>query len=280
MSATDSSGTVQLLELFPMPNAQAAIVLMMLATSAEIWWQWRKRIKTDGAIWQPSESPSPSIHTIAVLLTIAMVGVAVVSAFSPDRVEHLADKSYSIDRVWAGCAVNGAIFCLLIPIVSAGRLQTLKDLGFRLTNLREQCIDGMQSALASFLPVLLMLLATSPFRTPEATHPLLKLLQQDGRLSVFAAIVLAAVIFAPLAEELMFRVVLIGWLKTKTSSTEAIVISSVAFAAVHGPLDGLALLPLALLLGFLYDRRQSFWSVFVAHAFFNLTNVIQTLSAR
>jgi len=45
-------------------------------------------------------------------------------------------------------------------------------------------------------------------------------------------------------------------------------------------LDGIALIPLALLLGFLYDRRRSYWSVFVAHAFFNLTNIVQTMGSR
>ena len=40
----------------------------------------------------------------------------------------------------------------------------------------------------------------------------------------------------------MFRVILLGWLKTKTTSVHAIGISSVAFALIHGPRDGVALL--------------------------------------
>ncbi len=263
-----------------MPNAQAAIVIMMLTTSAEVWWQWRKRYQATGSIWPQSELPNGSVNLIAVLLTLAMIGVTLVSALSLDRAAITAEKEYSINNVLAGCAMNGTLVVVLLPILSGGSLQILTDLGFRLTNWRQQFIEGMQTALASFLPVMLVMLATFWMRTPQATHPLLKLLQQDGRLQTFAAVVLAAVVLAPLVEELMFRVILLGWLKTKTNSTEAIVISSVAFAAVHGPLDGIALMPLALLLGFLYDRRRSYWSVFVAHAFFNLTNIVQTMSAR
>ncbi|MCX7421144.1 MAG: CPBP family intramembrane metalloprotease [Planctomycetia bacterium] len=263
-----------------MPNAQAAIVIMMLTTSVEVWWQWRKRHKETGFIWPQSELSNAPVNLIAVLLTLAMIGVSLVSAFSPTRSDINAEKDYSINNVLIGCALNATLVVVLLPILSAGSLQVLNDLGFRLTNWRQQFMEGMQTALASFLPVMLVLLATFWIRTPQATHPLLKLLQQDGQLQTFAAVVLAAVILAPLVEELMFRVILLGWLKTKTNSTEAIVISSVAFAAVHGPLDGIALMPLALLLGFLYDRRRSYWSVFVAHAFFNLTNVVQTMSAR
>ena len=65
-----------------------------------------------------------------------------------------------------------------------------------------------------------------------------------------------------------------------TSSTLAIGISSIAFAMVHGPLDGAALMPLALLLGILYDRRHSYLAVVVAHAFFNLWNIALTMAAR
>lgn len=263
-----------------MPNAQAAIVIMMLTTSAEIWRQWRRRLKANTPIFPESESPIVPVNLIAIVLTVAMIGLSLVSVLLPSRAVATAEKIPSIKNVWDGCLLNSALVLVLFPIVVGGRFQSLAGLGFGLANCRRQFMDGMQTALASFIPVLLVLLVTSPFRTPQGTHPLLLLLKQDGHIQTFAAVVLAAVVLAPLAEELMFRVVLLGWLKTRASSTEAIVISSIAFAAVHGPLDGLALVPLALLLGYLYDRRRSFWSVFVAHAFFNLTNIVLAMSSR
>jgi membrane protease YdiL (CAAX protease family) len=59
----------------------------------------------------------------------------------------------------------------------------------------------------------------------------------------------------------------------------AIGVSAVVFSVVHGQLDGVALIPLALLLGCLYDRQHRFLPVFVAHAFFNLTNIVLALVA-
>ncbi len=263
-----------------MPNAQAAIVIMMLTTSVEIWWQWRRRLKANAPIFPMAEAPIVPVNLIAVVLTLTMIGLSLVSVLFPTRPAVVVEKLPSIKNVWDGCLLNSALVLVLLPIVMGGKIQNLAGLGFGLASIRRQFFEGMETALASFAPVLLVLLVTSSFRTPQGTHPLLLLLKQDGHLQTFAAVVLAAVILAPLAEELMFRVVLLGWLKTRTNSTEAIVISSIAFAAVHGPLDGLALVPLALLLGYLYDRRRSFWSVFVAHAFFNLTNIVLAMSSR
>jgi hypothetical protein len=51
----------------------------------------------------------------------------------------------------------------------------------------------------------------------------------------------------------------------------AIPFVAIVFAAVHGPVDGIALLPLALILGYSFDRRQSYLTVVVIHGLFNAT---------
>jgi membrane protease YdiL (CAAX protease family) len=145
---------------------------------------------------------------------------------------------------------------------------------------RRQVGDGVETALASFLPVLALLLLTAWWRQPAEKNLLLRLLEQDDRLATLAWVLAAAAVCAPIFEELLFRVILLNWLKSKVGSTHAIGVSSLAFALVHGPLDGAALLPLAMLLGILYDRRQQYLSVVVAHAFFNLWNVALTMASR
>ena len=263
-----------------MPVAQAVLIIEVLAISPAIWWFWWQRQKEGGCIWVEAEVPTVSVHPIAVALTFAMIGISLAFVFGLMRADEVADKVGSINNVWWGNLFHALVALVLLPMAIGGDLRRLPGLGFGLAHWQQQIVEGMQTALASFLPVLGVLLITSAFRSPQKTHPLLRLLQQNDGTEALLAIVLAAVIFAPLVEELMFRVVLLGWLKTRTTSREAIVVSSLLFAAVHGPLDGLALVPLALLLGLLYDRRKSFWSVFVAHAFFNLWNIALTLSAR
>jgi membrane protease YdiL (CAAX protease family) len=172
------------------------------------------------------------------------------------------------------------LVAILVLLVLGFGARNPREFGFTLSNWRRQVLDGLETAHASFLPVLGILLSTSPWRTAEAKNPLLRLLEQDQRLQTLAWILLAAVVLAPLMEELLFRVILLSWFKVRLGSRHAIGISSLTFAAIHGPLDGAALLPLAFLLGRLFDCRHQFLSVFVAHAVFNLWNIVLTMAAR
>ena len=260
-----------------MANAQAAIVVVMVAISAAVWWLWWRRWRRFGEVC-PSESfPPTPINVAALLLTIVYVWLSLIAVVTPEVREPAT--TISLSSVQAACAtrfVMAGILCGLLAFES----RSLRGFGFTLDHWRRQISDGLETAHASFLPVLLLLMATQWWRQPAEKNLLLRLLEQDLGLITLAWVLVAAVICAPLLEELLFRVILLGWLKTKTSSTHAIGISSIAFAMVHGPLDGAALLPLALLLGSLYDRRRSYLSVVIAHAFFNLWNIALTMASR
>lgn len=260
-----------------MANAQAAIVVVMVAISAAVWWLWWRRWRRFGEVC-PSESVPPTpINVVALILTITYVWLSLISVVSPEVREPA--KTISLSSVQAACAARFVMLALLCGLLGF-ESRSLRGLGFRFDHWRRQVSDGLETAHASFLPVLLLLWATAYWRQPAGKNPLLRMLEQDNGLVTLAWVLIAAVICAPLVEELLFRVILLGWLKTKTSSTHAIGISSIAFAMVHGPLDGAALMPLALLLGSLYDRRHSYLSVVIAHAFFNLWNIALTMAAR
>lgn len=71
---------------------------------------------------------------------------------------------------------------------------------------------------------------------------------------------------APLAEELVFRGLLYGWLAGRWSNLVAFVISSLAFAAAHAePLHILLVLPLGFWFGWLRWRTGSLVPTIVAH---------------
>jgi membrane protease YdiL (CAAX protease family) len=82
-------------------------------------------------------------------------------------------------------------------------------------------------------------------------------------------IVLSAAFLAPLTEELLYRVLLQGWAQSHLAPWQAIVASSFVFVAQHSMSDWLPLLPLALILGYVYHRRRSYLAVVVLHALFN-----------
>lgn len=78
-----------------------------------------------------------------------------------------------------------------------------------------------------------------------------------------------------LAEELFFR----GWLQRRLvqalGPTGGILLASLAFAGMHGDLvQGVAVLPGGLLLGYLAWRTGSLWSAVLGHAAFNALGVV------
>lgn len=134
--------------------------------------------------------------------------------------------------------------------------------------------DGIRGYLLSLLPMAAMMLITLPMRTPDKQNPLLRLLIDNSSLTDITLICILAVIIAPACEELMFRVILQGWLTGIAGPAMAIPIVVVVFAAIHGLADGIALIPLAAVLGYVFHRRHSYLSVVVIHALFNGTMVV------
>ena len=88
-----------------------------------------------------------------------------------------------------------------------------------------------------------------------------EVLRDDGSPETIAWITIAVVILAPVSEELIFRVILQGALRSKLSASVSIAISSVTFVLVHGFPDMLALLPLAVVFGYVYERTHSYLAV-------------------
>lgn len=163
------------------------------------------------------------------------------------------------------------IIIALALLTGVGRVP-LAECGITRENLGRQVQDGVSGYLASIVPVTLMLLLTYVLRTPENQHPYLKLLQEDRE--VAAWLLVTAVVVAPIKEELIFRVMLQDGLARRIGAPTAIVGTSIIFCLVHGFPDSLALFPLAMILGYVYDRRQSAVSVIIIHALFNLTNIV------
>jgi membrane protease YdiL (CAAX protease family) len=91
-------------------------------------------------------------------------------------------------------------------------------------------------------------------------------------------VIAAAIVAAPLVEELFFRRILQGWLEKRLPAADgaaAIVISAAAFALAHQG-QGLAfvpLFPLGLVLGFIARQTGSIVPCILLHALFNAVSV-------
>ena len=136
---------------------------------------------------------------------------------------------------------------------------------------------GTRAFLLSIAPIALVLAATHSLRTEETQHSLLRLISSSHTPGVLGLVVMAAVVMAPLGEELLFRVLLQSSLEQFYSPRIAIAVSSIAFCAVHGFPDSLALIPLAVVLGMTWYRTRSYWTIVFVHAVFNGVNILLTL---
>lgn len=208
-------------------------------------------------------------ETTVLLLVILMVSLHLLPKF--DQVPSIEPPApLTLRMVVLDMAFRGGI-ALLLPAILICSQRPLAEFGIQWKPFFPQVLDGVKGFLLALVPTASLMLLTSPFRNRETQNALLTLLSDNPDLMTVTAIWVAAVVIAPLYEEMMFRIVLQGWLTTNVKSTAAILITAVAFAAIHGVIDGIALLPLACVLCYVCDRRHSYVSVLVIHGLFNAT---------
>lgn len=91
-------------------------------------------------------------------------------------------------------------------------------------------------------------------------------------------LVALAIVLAPIAEELVFRVVLFRYLRTRIPRWIAFLGPALIFAALHQNLASFGqLVALAIVFSFAYERTGQPGTTIVAHALFNLNTVILLL---
>lgn len=115
----------------------------------------------------------------------------------------------------------------------------------------------------------------------EAVQDSVKLLQTSTDPTIIGLMIFAAVIVAPLCEEIVFRGYLYPAAKKFVGPWAAGACSALVFAAAHGSLA--ALLPLFVfgcLLVFIYEKTGSLWAPVAVHFCFNGATVIIQMGAR
>jgi membrane protease YdiL (CAAX protease family) len=154
-----------------------------------------------------------------------------------------------------------------------------EDFGCNLSGWRPDVLVGTGGFLASIIPVYLVttLQQFLEWRGPDDKHVFFKILETNDGNGILFWIVVSVVVVGPLAEELLYRVLLQGCVQSQMALWPAIVFSSAIFCLVHQPTDMLPLVPLALILGYIYYRRRSYLAVVVAHALFNAMNIALAL---
>jgi membrane protease YdiL (CAAX protease family) len=115
----------------------------------------------------------------------------------------------------------------------------------------------------------------------ESVQDTVKLLQESNDPLVLGLMAFAAVIAAPLCEEIVFRGYLYSAGKRFAGPWASGIASALVFAAAHGSMS--ALLPLFVfgcVLAFLYQRTGSLWAPIAVHFCFNGATVLVQMGAR
>ena len=172
------------------------------------------------------------------------------------------------------------VVALLLAVLPSLAKVSLSQLGIRMPTLREFAI-GLAGTIAMWLAVIAIggaVAALTHRHDTENAVALLKGLKSTRELTVFFLI---ACVFAPIVEELTFRVFVFNALTKAVSVRGAIVLSGILFGLVHAIGSWAQVLtiglPLAcggMVLAYVYATTRNFWSNVTTHACFNAINVI------
>ncbi len=205
------------------PSLLVDLILGMVAIcSLVVWSKIISRLRARQSLLSFRQRRSPSWNVFAVLLAALWIVshlvlvVASMSSIGDGPVE------LNLQAVQSDCVLKITLVLILLTLLTRLGQQPLSEFGLHTDELRQQVAEGIIGFFASLLPVFLLLILELPLRSEETQHSLLRLLEQDHGPTTLVWIFAAVVVLAPLAEELVFRVVLQGWLQTRISPVWAI----------------------------------------------------------
>ena len=133
---------------------------------------------------------------------------------------------------------------------------------------------AFETFLAAYVPTSILRIAILMLQPEAPSHPFLEMMENGVSWPILLLIAIMAIITAPIVEELLYRVTILGGLMQQRQLTAGWIISSIVFGFAHGFPDSIALLPLAFAIGYTYIRRRSYRTVVMVHFFFNLFNML------
>lgn len=218
------------------------------------------------------------IETSPVSWPVAPVGATFLVAYLLPQLLMLLGSNWfgPWERVTLA-VVQWRCLCMVAQVITVVGLLAIAgplkkgDFGCTLANWRSDVLVGTCGCLASIVPIFVLTTWQQflNWRGPDDKNALLRMLDESSERGALFWIILSAAVLAPITEELLYRVLLQGWAQSNMDPWKAIAFSTFVFVVQHPPFDWLPLVPLALILGFVYNRRRSYLAVLVLHALFN-----------
>lgn len=164
----------------------------------------------------------------------------------------------------------------VLALVLARRLLGVGPGGIGLARPAPRAIGfGVFAGAAAFLAALpLELVQRAAFGSPQ--QALVQAFQGHRGLDAFLIDAAAAVVVAPLVEEILFRGILFAGLRQRMAFLPAALLSAAAFVVPHGPSVAIPIFFLGVVLALVYERTRTVYASYAAHALLNLIPIAFT----
>ncbi len=253
---------------------------LILLASLAVWGLIFERLTTGVPLVSRSVPVTRPRPWLAIVVTLGWIGFSCLSQLFLHSQPPMAEKFNEQQALFLlsfNLLAQITTTCLLLVCLTRLGSQRLTRFGIDGRQPGEAIEAGLLGYLTAVIPVIILNVAVSAFRTEENQHVFLQILDSHKSVLLVVLMIASAVIMAPLEEELMYRVILQGTLQRHLPPMASILISASLFSAVHGFPDAVGLFPLALILGFLYWRTGSYLTIVTTHATFNGVTVFLTL---
>jgi membrane protease YdiL (CAAX protease family) len=193
-----------------------AMVLVLAIASIGTWFFLADRLSRGPILKLEPRRPVPW-HGVWTLLPLLLVVLTVLAAIFGDNPsdDRAAAASELVERIALGSTQQLVLVVALMAVMIAVSRATRADLGLP-RNRRELIGDvriGAVAWLAALLPVYGVQFVLISIVGQAAGHPLIKMVEEHANPALFLLAFAAAVVVAPFCEELMFRLLLQGWLE-------------------------------------------------------------------
>lgn len=195
-----------------------ATVLVLGIASVGVWFYLIERMSRGPILPFEPRRPVPwhGVWTFLPVLLVLLTLAAAIGGRSDEAADDArASASELIERITLGSAQQIVLVVAMLAAMIAISRANLVDLGLP-KNRGELARDvqvGVIAWLAALVPVYGVQFALIKMVGEVEGHPLIKMVEEQANPGLFVLAFTAAVIVAPLCEELLFRLVLQGWLE-------------------------------------------------------------------
>ena len=252
--------------------AEQAGTLVILLWLVSVAWLLRRRRSTD-RLFRDAEPPPPCWtggHVLLAFLMFVLIPSALV----------LGARLSNTGGVLAAQNASGVlIVCLILMMIRRRGHDPADALGLRFLDGRVR--DGLLAFIAALPGLVTVSYLWSLFvvrlvgEGVDLRQDIVKVFAETESPSVRVQVFVAAVLIAPIIEELLFRGLLYGYLRRRVRPVLAMIAVGVLFGAVHN--SPVSLLPLSLLgivMCYLYEKTGLLTVPILAHLLFNLVMLI------